>query len=216
MSISAATVSRPEIAVGSMRWPRRYWADGLVMRFLYRAGRAWSAVMRAIVIDRLLGARLDHDARGLRGIVGDAEQQQVGRIDLALLGDGAGEPVHQPRPVRAAEQYHREVLHLSGLDQRERLEQLVERAVPAGEDDERGGVLHEHRLANEEELEVEAPAQVRVRALLERQLDVAADREPAALHRAPVGRLHDARAAARDAPGMPAWASSMAVCTALT
>ena len=36
-----------------------------------------------------------------------------------------------------------------------RLEELVERAVPAGEVDEGGGVLHEHHLAGVEVVEVE-------------------------------------------------------------
>ena len=45
--------------------------------------------------------------------------------------------------------------HLVGLDQRQRLEQLVERAEAAGEDDEALGRLHEHHLARVEVLEGE-------------------------------------------------------------
>ena len=59
-------------------------------------------------------------------------------------------------------------------------------------------VLHEHRLAGEEVAELDAEVDVGVERLLVRQLDVAADREPAALLAAAVGRLHRARAAAGD------------------
>ena len=52
-------------------------------------------------------------------------------------------------------QDHREVVDLAGLDERQRLEQLVERAEPAGKDDEALRVLHEHRLAHEEVAEVQ-------------------------------------------------------------
>ena len=94
---------------------------------------------------------------------------------------------------------HREMADLAGLDQGERLEQLVQRAEAAREDDEGRGVLHEHRLAHEEEVEVEAAwSTIGVGALLERQLDVAPDREAAGFAGAAVGRLHDAGAAAGD------------------
>ena len=56
-------------------------------------------------------------------------------------------------------------------------------------------VLDEHRLPHEEVAEVHERIDVRVRALLEGQLDVAADRAAAAEPRALVRRLHDARAA---------------------
>ena len=45
------------------------------------------------------------------------------------------------------------------LDQRERLEQLVERAEAAGEDHEAARVAHEHHLAREEVVELEAEVQ---------------------------------------------------------
>ncbi len=88
--------------------------------------------------------------------------------------------------------------HLAGLDQGQRLEQLVERPEAAGEDHEALGRLHEHRLAHVEVLEGQAEVDVRVQRLLVRQLDVEADREPAALARAAVGGLHHARPAAGD------------------
>src|SRR5207248_9439042 len=68
----------------------------------------------------------------------------------------------------------------------------------AGKDAERFRVLHEHRLADEEIPELHAQVDVIVEVLLEGKLDVAADREAARLLGAPVGRLHDSRAAAGD------------------
>jgi hypothetical protein len=87
---------------------------------------------------------------------------------------------------------------LAGLDQRQRLEQLVHRPEAARQDDERAGVLHEHRLAGEEVPELDAEIDVRVDRLLVGQLDVAADREPAAFLAAAVRGLHDPGTAAGD------------------
>ena len=101
-------------------------------------------------------------------------------------------------PVVPAEEDDRELIDLAGLDERQRLERFVERAEAAGEDDERVRVLDEHRLPDEEVAEVHQRIDVRVGALLEGQLDVAADRAAAAELGALVRRLHDARAGAGD------------------
>ena len=61
----------------------------------------------------------------------------------------------RPGPVLTADQHDRERGDLLGLDQRQRLEQLVEGAEAAGEHHEALGVLHEHRLAGEEVAEVD-------------------------------------------------------------
>ena len=53
-------------------------------------------------------------------------------------------------PVLTTHQHDREICDLPRLNQRERLEQLVERPEPARHGDERVGVLHEHQLADEE------------------------------------------------------------------
>ena len=87
---------------------------------------------------------------------------------------------------------------LAGLDEGERLEQLVERPEPAGQDDEGVRVLHEHRLAGEEVAELDAEVDVGVERLLVRQLDIAPDREAATLLAAAVGRLHRARTTTGD------------------
>src|SRR5687767_5418287 len=98
------------------------------------------------VEDRL--ARLLH-------VVGDDQALEVARRDLPFDQQRALDPIQQPLPVRAPEQDHREVLDLPRLDQRERLEQLVQRAEAAREDDKSLRVLDEHRLAHEEVAEVE-------------------------------------------------------------
>src|SRR5207245_9180455 len=80
---------------------------------------------------------------------------------------------------------------LARLDERERLEQLVERSQSTREDAEGLRVFHEHRLAHEEVAELHPQVDVVVEVLLEGQLDVAADRQAASLLRPPVGRLPD-------------------------
>ena len=107
-------------------------------------------------------------------------------------------PVEQPRPVLGADEDDREVADLAGLDEGQRLEQLVERAEAAGQDHERVGVLHEHRLAREEVPELHGEVDVGIERLLVGQLDVAADRQAAGLLAAAVGGLHDPRPAAGD------------------
>src|SRR5256885_14772011 len=97
-----------------------------------------------------------------------------------------------------AEEDDRKLKDLSRLDQRQRLEQLVECTEAAGEDDEGHRVLDEHRLPHEEVAEVDERIDVRIRSLLEGQLDVAADRAAAAELRAPIRRFHYAGARARD------------------
>src|SRR5205807_8500438 len=72
------------------------------------------------------------------------------------------------------------------------------------EDDEGHGVRDEHRLADEEVVELDAQVDVFVEALLEGQLDVQADGEPASLTRAHIGRFHRARPASGDDGKAPA------------
>ena len=73
------------------------------------------------------------------------------------------------------------MVDLPGLHQRQRLEQLIEGAEAAGEDDEGLGVLHEHRLAHEEVAEVLGQVDVGVEAGLAGQVDGQADRDAVGL-----------------------------------
>src|SRR2546425_918024 len=130
--------------------------------------------------------------------VADAKELEVVARDLSLSERLLTKPAEEPGPIRRAEQDDREVQHLASLDERERLEQLVERAEAPGEDHETLGVLHEHGLSHEEIAEVDPEVDVGVQLLLERELDVAADGETSGLAAAAVGRLHHARPAAGD------------------
>ena len=102
-------------------------------------------------------------------------------------------------PVARVEEHDREVLDLPGLDQRQRLEELVERPEAAGEDHEALRPASRSRpCARRSGRRCSAMSRYGFECLLVRELDVEADREPAALARAAVRALHHARAAAGD------------------
>src|SRR3954453_11576732 len=88
--------------------------------------------------------------------------------------------------------------HLAGLNQRQRLEQLVRGAEAARKDDEALRGLHEHRLAGVEVLERQLDVEVRVLVLFVWKVDVEADAEPAAFLAASVRGFHDTWAATGD------------------
>src|SRR5664279_44069 len=133
----------------------------------------------------------------LGAALGPGNEIQVLGRDPALVDEQL--PVDELLPVRAAHEDYRDALHLPGLDERERLEQLVERAVPAREGDERTGTHEEVHLADAEVVEPEAKRRrdVCVRPLLVRELDVEAHGLGPDVPRAAVRGLHRARAAAR-------------------
>src|SRR5689334_9941999 len=101
------------MAFGSMRWPRR------------KSLRVVMGTSVAVFLDRVrlaaAFARLAHDGDRLLGAVGDREQREIGRSDLTLSRHALAQPIGQARPVRHAEQDHRKMLHLPGLDEREGL-----------------------------------------------------------------------------------------------
>jgi hypothetical protein len=88
---------------------------------------------------------------------------------------------------------------LLGLHERQHFEHLVQRAEAARKDHQCLGHVREPELPHEEvvELEVQAVSDVRIGPLLEGQPDVETDGLATRLFCAPVGRLHDARSAAR-------------------
>src|SRR5918992_550872 len=135
---------------------------------------------------------------GLVDVAGDRDEVEVLGADLLLIERLVADPAHHPVPIVLAIQDDWEVVDLAGLDQGQRLVQLVERAEAAGEDHEALGVLHKHDFAHEEVAELQAEVDELVQALLEGKLDVAADRDAASLLRPAVRRLHDAWAAAGD------------------
>src|SRR5690242_693727 len=193
LSTRSATVSRPVTGLGSIRAPRS--------RSL-RVVMAPSSPLVALGLQRVcpaaLLAGLPDDRDGLPGTVGDREQRQIGRGDLAFYGDPVAQPILEPAPVLYSGQDEGKVLDLARLDQRECLEELVHGAVTTGKDHERRRILDEHRLAHEKVAEVDRALHVGIQPLLERQLDVTPDREAISLLRAPIRGLHDARPAAGD------------------
>jgi anti-anti-sigma factor len=143
----------------------------------------------------LASVAIDDAVHGLGGIVGHGEEAQIVRGDHPLGQQRPVDPAEHRIPVRAAEKDDREVPDLASLDQRERLEELIERPEPAREDDESLGRLHEHRLAGIEVVKRVRDIQERVRRLFVRELDVEADREAAGLLCSAVRRLHQPRPA---------------------
>src|SRR2546427_414799 len=85
------------------------------------------------------------------------------------------EQVEQVDPVVAAHEHHREMPDPVGLDEGQRLEQLVQRAEAARQHHERARVADEHQLAREEVVEPDPEVHVVVQPLLARQLDVQPD-----------------------------------------
>src|SRR6266511_2791709 len=125
LSTSSAVVSLPVMGFGLMRGPRRN-----------------SLGVISSGVEGLIGAGaalpgFDDPAHHLSGVFGDPEQLQVLGGNLPFGRHAVPQPVGEPLPVGPAEQHDRELLHLARLHQRQRLEQLVHRAVPAGKHDER-------------------------------------------------------------------------------
>lgn len=87
---------------------------------------------------------------------------------------------------------------LMGLNQRDQLEELVEGAEAAGEEDGSFRVFHEHGLAHEEVAERHAEVDPVVEPFLMGQFDGEAHRGAPGACRSAVGGLHDARSSARD------------------
>ena len=118
------------------------------------------------------------------GVVGQVEQLEVALRDRAGADERGADPVEQAVPEGRAEEDDGEGRGLPGLDQRQRLERLVEGAEAARKHDVALGRLHEADLAGVEVLEGVGEIDVGVDALLVRELDPEADREA----RRPPGR----------------------------
>src|SRR5688572_16897313 len=123
----------------------------------------------ALLIER--EDRIDHLLR----LVVDLHQVEIVRVDHALGGQALAHPRHQPAPIRLVHEDDRHLAGLAGLHERERFEELVQRAVATRQNDERGGDLREHRLARKEVAKAQADVLIAARRLLARQVDVQAD-----------------------------------------
>src|SRR5205814_8964064 len=106
----------------------------------------------------------------------------------------------------------REILDLAGLNEGERLEQLIQCPRTTRQDDEGIGIFDQERLANKKIIERDAAIEEFVRPLFLGQPDVAANRASARLPRPAISSFHDAGATAghdgepeaRDATAHPA------------
>jgi len=131
-------------------------------------------------------------------VVGERDQGHIVGRDVPLGEHALAHPVDEAAPVTRAHEHDRELCDLPGLDQRQRLPELVHGPEAAREDDEPAGVADEHDLAREEVVELERDVAVGIAALLERQLVVEPHRQGAGVLSAAVGRFHQAGPAARD------------------
>ena len=125
---------------------------------------------------RSMLVELGDAAPGLFGRLAPGDQLEVRGRDHAFARQRA--EIDHPGPELLAEQQHRDRLHLAGLDQRQQLEHLVERAEPAREHRHRPRAHQEVHLAQREvvELERQVRRDIGIGRLLVRQHDVEPDR----------------------------------------
>jgi len=88
-----------------------------------------------------------------------------------------------------------EILDLAGLDEGHGLEQFIEGAESARNDDKGVGVFDQQGLADEEVADVDPLIEVGVVTLFHGQHDIAAHGTPTDLLGPPVGRFHEAGSA---------------------
>src|SRR5919204_3481422 len=152
----------------SRNWHRRLAMSSTVWAPGSRNSKSRCEVVLAVpllgVVCIRASGRLRHvacrDLRRLVGIVGEPQKFHVVGRKIGARKALLMKPGEKPMPVRLSEEDDREVLDLSGLRERQRLEQLVEGAKAAGEDDEAARVLDEHRLAREEVAKLDAQSAV--------------------------------------------------------
>src|ERR1022692_2447842 len=193
-SLAAASAGDAVRAWGRLGYPRRALRLHETSRILTQ--RHGGEVPASV--DALLALPVGDYPDNGGGIVRDGQQILVARGDLALGEDPAADPGQQPGPVLAADQHDRELRDLAGMDQGERLEQLVQGAEPARQHHERLRVLDEDGLADEEVPELQADLDVLIQPHLHGQLDAQAHRDTTHVRRALVGRFHDPGASPGD------------------
>ena len=149
----------------------------------------------------IVAARLGlvDDPDDLIVVVCDGEDIEIDLADSLVLFEhyGACER-HERVPERAAVEDDGDGLELAGLEERDDLKELVERAEAAGEVYKNLGRVRERDLAGKEEVEGYRVRGVRIVMLLHRKADRGADGFASGLERAAVAGLHDAGPAARD------------------
>jgi hypothetical protein len=129
-------------------------------------------------------------------VLGVAEDAAVRGADHGLRTQEV--EVDRASPPVLPDQHDRDRLDLARLHQRQRLEQLVERAEAAGEGDHRAGTQQEVEFPQCEVAKAQRQSRraIAVGPLRHRQLDVQADRDASRFKRAAIGGFHDPGAAA--------------------
>ena len=126
------------------------------------------------------------------------------RGSVVFVGDCAGirqrVPVNDPFPELAAKHQKRHSLHTPGLDQRQRLKQLVHGAKSARKNCNGGGAHQKVHFPDPEVMKIKRQIgrHIFIRRLLVRQDDVEPDRDTARIVGAAISSLHHARSAAGD------------------
>src|SRR5688572_1262935 len=109
---------------------------------------------------------VDHFLR----LVAHLQEIELEDVDHAFDRQALAHPLEQAAPERLVHQDDRHLARLARLHQRERLEQLIERAVAAGQHDVGGRHFREHHFAGEEVAKAQADVLIAIAELLARQL----------------------------------------------
>ncbi len=122
--------------------------------------------------DRTVTIKLTDLLPRSRGVLGILQQFEMSVGNHPFVGEKL--KVHDLLPILAADQNDRNLLHAARLPERQHLEQFVEGAEPAREDDQRLRTQHEVKLPHREvaKLKTQLGTDIRVGDLLGRQCDV--------------------------------------------
>lgn len=129
--------------------------------------------------------------------IGVFNQRQIFRRNHAMVRQRL--QIDDIRPIGFVEKNDGNARHLSGLHNGQQFEQLIQRAEAAGKYDKRPCAHGQMHLAHVEIMKLECQLRrcVGIGNLFMRERDVEADAGSPRFKSAPVGRLHDARPAAR-------------------
>src|SRR5213076_2762440 len=98
--------------------------------------------------------------------------------------------MEQLLPIIGYHNHDRKIFDLSGLNQSERFEQLIEGACAAGHDNKGVGIFNQESFAGEKVVQPHTAVEISVRRLLRRQFGSAANRTAASFLGAAVCSFH--------------------------
>src|SRR5262249_23858031 len=111
---------------------------------------------------------IENNVDGFLRIVGDGEQIEIARADVAGLFQVRFHPLDQTSPMLFAEQNQRKFRNALGLHEREDLEKFIERAETAGHKHEADAVFYKTDFPREEIMEMDRQIGVAISSLLMR------------------------------------------------